>query len=99
METYPFIPSQVYRGSYHFEEHGPRGPGYYLLVAQQPHTQHVYHAQRGVAPPSNYEAAPRGGSGVASLQGFYPSPYFQGHLQGYVFTTRHLGTGYYFDRA
>lgn len=40
----------------------------------------------------------RAGSNQASVKLFHQSSYFQGHMPGYVFTTRGGMTGYYLDQ-
>lgn len=76
-----FIPSPIYRGDYHYEEHGPKGPGYYLLDISRSSSE--YQSNRGVSPPS--------------YQDFYPTPYFQGEVNGYTFQEGPKGRGYYMN--
>ena len=79
-----FIPSSEYRGAYHYEQHGPLGPGYYLLD--------MYRTNQAVPQQNQREHEQQQAHHL-----FYPSPYFRGGYQGYVFTTGHHGTGYYMD--
>ena len=78
-----FIPSTTYRGDYHFEEHGPQGPGYYLLDISRA-GKHKYQSNRGVSPPS--------------YQDFYPTGHFQGTIEGYTFQDGPKGRGYYMNQ-
>ena len=94
--AYSFIPSSHYHGDYHYEEHGPRGPGYYLLDPSRSRQAGPYDSQRGIPVPSSYQTS-QSRAGQTSHQEHYPSPMFQGPFAGYVFTTRGGMTGYYLD--